>query len=95
MQEEGLDSGRVRPASGGWQHSEMDLEAALDQHITDLLLDLGDDFAFPGRPKRLRIAETWFRIDFLFSIVDSFAWLSSISKWVGSATPMLERYTST
>jgi predicted nuclease of restriction endonuclease-like (RecB) superfamily len=63
----------VQLASGSWQHSETDLEAALDQHITDLLLDPGDDFAFVGRQKRLRIDETWFRIDFLFSIVDSVA----------------------
>jgi predicted nuclease of restriction endonuclease-like (RecB) superfamily len=48
------------------EYSESDLEDALIQHLTDFLLELGDDFAFLGRQKRLRIDDTWFRIDLLF-----------------------------
>jgi predicted nuclease of restriction endonuclease-like (RecB) superfamily len=48
------------------QYSESDLEEALIQHLTDFLLELGDDFAFVGRQRRLRLDETWFRIDLLF-----------------------------
>jgi predicted nuclease of restriction endonuclease-like (RecB) superfamily len=48
------------------EYSESDLEAALIHHLTDFLLELGDDFAFLGRQKRLRIDDTWFRIDLLF-----------------------------
>jgi hypothetical protein len=29
-------------------------------------LELGDDFAFLGRQRRLRIDDTWFRIDLIF-----------------------------
>lgn len=48
------------------EYSESDLEAALIQHLTDFLLELGDDFAFVGRQRRLRIDDTWFRVDLLF-----------------------------
>ena len=48
------------------EYSETDLEEALIQHLTDFLLELGDDFAFLARQKRLRIDDTWFRIDLLF-----------------------------
>lgn len=48
------------------QYSETDLEQALIQHLTDFLLELGDDFAFLARQRRLRIDDTWFRIDLLF-----------------------------
>jgi predicted nuclease of restriction endonuclease-like (RecB) superfamily len=43
-----------------------EIEAALIQHLTDFLLELGDDLAFLGRQKRLRIDDTWFRVDLLF-----------------------------
>ena len=43
------------------QYSESELEAALIQHLADFLLELGDDFAFVGRQRRLRIDDTWFR----------------------------------
>lgn len=36
------------------------------QHLTDFLLELGDDFAFVGRQRRLRIDDTWFRVDLVF-----------------------------
>jgi predicted nuclease of restriction endonuclease-like (RecB) superfamily len=48
------------------EYSESDLEAALIQHLADFLLELGDDFAFLGRQRRLRIDDNWFRIDLVF-----------------------------
>jgi predicted nuclease of restriction endonuclease-like (RecB) superfamily len=48
------------------EYSESDMEQALIQHLTDFLLELGDDFAFLGRQRRLRIDDTWFRIDLVF-----------------------------
>ena len=48
------------------EYSETELEEGLIQHLTDFLLELGDDFAFLGRQRRLRIDDTWFRIDLLF-----------------------------
>ena len=48
------------------EYSESDLEEALIQHLADFLLELGDDFAFVGRQRRLRIDDTWFRVDLLF-----------------------------
>ena len=48
------------------EYSESDLEEALIRHLTDFLLELGDDFAFVGRQRRLRIDDTWFRVDLVF-----------------------------
>jgi len=48
------------------EYSESDLEEALIQHLMDFLLELGDDFALLGRQRRLRIDDTWFRIDLVF-----------------------------
>ena len=48
------------------EYSENDLEEALIQHIESFLLELGGDFAFIGRQRRLRIGDQWFRIDLLF-----------------------------
>lgn len=48
------------------EYSESDLEDALIQHLADFLLELGDDFAFVGRQRRLRLDDAWFRIDLLF-----------------------------
>lgn len=48
------------------EYSESDLEDALIQHLADFLLELGDDFAFVGRQRRLRLDDKWFRIDLLF-----------------------------
>ena len=47
-------------------YSESDLEEALIHHLTDFLLELGDDFAFLGRQRRLRLDDTWYRVDLLF-----------------------------
>jgi predicted nuclease of restriction endonuclease-like (RecB) superfamily len=48
------------------EYSESDLEESLIQHLTDFLLELGDDFAFVGRQRRLRIDDNWFRVDLVF-----------------------------
>ncbi|MBK6746647.1 PDDEXK nuclease domain-containing protein [Ottowia sp.] len=48
------------------EYSESELEEALIQHLADFLLELGDDFAFVGRQRRLRLDDSWFRIDLLF-----------------------------
>lgn len=48
------------------EYSESDLEDALIHHLADFLLELGDDFAFVGRQRRLRIDDSWFRVDLLF-----------------------------
>ena len=48
------------------EYSESDLEEALIQHLADFLLELGDDFAFVGRQRRVRIDDNWFRVDLVF-----------------------------
>lgn len=48
------------------EYSESDLEEALIRHLTDFLLELGDDFAFVGHQRRLRIDDNWFRVDLVF-----------------------------
>jgi predicted nuclease of restriction endonuclease-like (RecB) superfamily len=48
------------------EYSEGDLEAALIGHLEHFLLELGNDFAFIGRQRRLRIDDEWYRVDLLF-----------------------------
>ena len=48
------------------EYSESDLEEALIRHLENFLLELGNEFAFVGRQKRLRIGNEWFRVDLLF-----------------------------
>ena len=48
------------------EYSETQLEAALIHHLERFLLELGGDFTFVGRQRRLRIGNQWFRIDLLF-----------------------------
>ncbi len=48
------------------EYSESDLEEALIKNLENFLLELGGDFAFIGRQKRLRIGNEWYRIDLLF-----------------------------
>ncbi|OES60520.1 hypothetical protein A7R81_13385, partial [Pseudomonas aeruginosa] len=48
------------------EYSESDLEAALSQRLEDFLLELGEGFTFVGRQRRLRIDQTWYRVDLLF-----------------------------
>jgi predicted nuclease of restriction endonuclease-like (RecB) superfamily len=48
------------------EYSESDLEEGLIRHLEAFLLELGDDFTFVGRQKRLRVDDEWFRIDLVF-----------------------------
>lgn len=48
------------------EYSEHDLEEALVHHLESLLLELGGEFAFIGRQRRLRIGDEWYRVDLLF-----------------------------
>lgn len=45
------------------EYSEGDLEDALIGKLADFLLELGDDFTFVGRQRRLRLDDSWFRVD--------------------------------
>jgi len=45
------------------EYSETDLEEALIRHLEAFLLELGSDFCFIGRQKRLRIGDEWYRVD--------------------------------
>lgn len=48
------------------EYSESKLEDALIHRLEDFLLELGDDFTFVGRQKRLRLDDSWFRVDLVF-----------------------------
>ena len=48
------------------EYSESELEEALIRHLENFLLELGGEFAFVGRQRRLRIGDEWYRIDLLF-----------------------------
>ena len=48
------------------EYSESDLEQALIDKLEYFLLELGSEFAFVGRQKRLRVGDEWYRIDLLF-----------------------------
>jgi predicted nuclease of restriction endonuclease-like (RecB) superfamily len=48
------------------EYSEADLEAALIHHLEAFLLELGGDFCFIGRQRRLRIGDEWYRVDLVF-----------------------------
>ena len=48
------------------EYSETDLEEALIHHLESFLLELGGDFCFIGRQKRLRIGDEWYRVDLVF-----------------------------
>jgi predicted nuclease of restriction endonuclease-like (RecB) superfamily len=48
------------------EYSENDLEEALIRHLENFLLELGNEFAFVGRQKRVRIGHKWFRVDLVF-----------------------------
>jgi predicted nuclease of restriction endonuclease-like (RecB) superfamily len=47
------------------EYSEHDMEEALIRHLEAFLLELGPDFTFVARQKRLRIGDSWFRMDLL------------------------------
>ena len=48
------------------EYSENELEEALIHRLQTFLLELGEDFAFIGRQRRLRIDDQWFRVDLVF-----------------------------
>ncbi len=48
------------------EYSENALEEALILHLERFLLELGGDFTFIGRQKRLRIGDEWYRVDLVF-----------------------------
>ena len=48
------------------EYSESDLEEALIDHLETFLLELGGDFCFMGRQRRLRVGDEWYRVDLLF-----------------------------
>ena len=48
------------------EYSESDLEEALIGHLETFLLELGGDFCFMGRQRRLRVGNRWYRVDLLF-----------------------------
>ncbi len=48
------------------EYSELELEAALINKLENFMLELGDNFAFIGRQRRLRIGHEWYRVDLVF-----------------------------
>jgi predicted nuclease of restriction endonuclease-like (RecB) superfamily len=48
------------------EYSETDLEDALVRHLEAFLLELGGDFTFVGRQRRLRVGGAWYRVDLIF-----------------------------
>ena len=47
------------------EYSETDLEEALIRHLEWFLLEMGAGFTFVARQKRIRIGDSWYRIDLL------------------------------
>ncbi len=47
------------------EYSESDLEEALIRHLEWFLLEMGTGFTFVARQKRIRVGNTWYRIDLL------------------------------
>ncbi len=47
------------------EYSEAELEEALIRHLESFLLELGNDFTFVGRQRRLRVGDGWHRVDLL------------------------------
>src|SRR5437667_4234774 len=48
------------------EYSESALEEALILHLEAFLLELGGDFTFVARQKRLRVGDEWYRVDLVF-----------------------------
>jgi predicted nuclease of restriction endonuclease-like (RecB) superfamily len=48
------------------EYSESDLEEAIIRHMEAFLLELGDDFCFVGRQRRLRLDNVWYIVDLIF-----------------------------
>ena len=49
-----------------YEYSESDLEEALLGRLQTFLPELGSDFCFVGRQRRLRVGNEWYRVDLLF-----------------------------
>ncbi len=47
------------------EYSESELEEALIRHLEAFLLELGNDFTFVARQKRIAVGDTWYRMDLL------------------------------
>ena len=62
------------------EYSESDLEEALVRHLETFHLELGDDFCFIGRQRRLRVGGRWYRVDLLSTTAASDASWSSTSR---------------
>ena len=48
------------------EYSESDIEEGLIIRLEEFLLELGSDFTFVGRQKRLRVGDEWYRVDLVF-----------------------------
>jgi predicted nuclease of restriction endonuclease-like (RecB) superfamily len=48
------------------EYSESELEEALIKQLESFLLELGGDFTFVGRQRRLRVGDEWYRVDLVF-----------------------------
>jgi predicted nuclease of restriction endonuclease-like (RecB) superfamily len=48
------------------EYGESDLEEALVHHLEAFLLELGDDFCFVARQRKLRLDDKWFKVDLVF-----------------------------
>lgn len=48
------------------EYSEAEMEEALIRHLESFLLELGNDFTFVARQKRIRVGDEWYRMDLLF-----------------------------
>jgi hypothetical protein len=71
-----------------------DLEEALIQHLTDFLLELGDDFAFLGRQRRLRkskISESSTRDQITGSLGGPEMWVPFTQTIGGAPQPILRK----
>ena len=47
------------------EYSETDLEEALIRHLEWFLLEMGTGFTFVARQKKVRVGDSWYRIDLL------------------------------
>jgi predicted nuclease of restriction endonuclease-like (RecB) superfamily len=70
------------------EYSEQELEEALVQHLQHFLLEMGNDFAFVARQKRLRVGDVWTASTCCFTTDGCAAWLSLTSKWGALPRPM-------
>jgi hypothetical protein len=62
-------------SKGFAEYSESDLEGALVSGLERFLLELGNDFAFVARQRRLRAGIEWYRVDLLLFHRRLRAWL--------------------